>query len=482
MNTRSMRFRLAVWHATLLAAAFAVLGGLLYVTVRHYLEETVMETQARRARQIAETLLADAPRTGEASVGREIRRLYAPELGGRFIRVTRADGGVLYVSGPPDDQSFDPAEVPPVRGESRAEFSRLVRLPDGRSLLVAAFRAAATGGGSYLVEVGTSAEPIDRFVRHLLTVLALGIPLVTAVAVAGGYFLARRALRPVEQIAVKAENITQHNLSERLPVAKTGDELERLAIALNHMITRLDDAFGNSKRFVADASHELRTPLTVIQGELEILAGDPRLPKELRDRAGSTLEEVERLGKIVQKLLALSRLDAGEAQSEWVRLDLAALAGATSDQMLLLAEDKKIKVTRETANPVFVMGDRAKLKQVVVNLLDNAVKYTPRGGTVSLAVTAEGGSAVLRVANTGPDIAEAALPRLFDRFFRAPESAGEAVEGSGLGLSIVRSICLAHGGSVGVANRTGQGPVFTVRLPLPAAELRGGFFRDLPRV
>ena len=185
--------------------------------------------------------------------------------------------------------------------------------------------------------------------------------------------------------------ITQHNLSERLPVARTGDELERLSIALNHMITRLDDAFSNSKRFVTDASHELRTPLTVIQGELENLASDASLPAGGARPRGSTLEEVERLGKIVQKLFALSRLDAGEAQEEWVRLDLAALAGATSDQMLLLAEDKNIKVTRETGVPVFVMGDRARLKQVVVNLLDNAVKYTPPGGSVHLRVYARPG-------------------------------------------------------------------------------------------
>jgi heavy metal sensor kinase len=469
VNTQSIRFRLAAWHAVLFTAVFAILGGLLYVTVREYLDDTLLETQSRRARQIAGTLLANAPRTGEEYVVREIKSLYAPELGDRFIRVTRGDGSVLYVSGPPNDQSFDPSKVPAAKSESTAEFTRLEKLGDGRSMLIAAFRAATSGGNPYLVEVGTSAEPVDRFARHLLALLALGIPLVVAVAAAGGYLLARQALKPVERIAGKAEMITQHNLSERLPVAHTGDELERLSVALNHMITRLDDAFSNSKRFVTDASHELRTPLTVIQGELENLASDANLPAELRDRVGSTLEEVERLGKIVQKLFALSRLDAGEAQHEWVRLDLAALAGATSDQMLLLAEDKNIKVTRETGVPVHVMGDRARLKQVVVNLLDNAVKYTLPGGSVNLKVYAGSGRGILEVTDTGVGIPAEAVPLVFERFFRVDRDRSSGEGGAGLGLAIVKSICVAHGGRVDVESAVGSGSRFVVTLPLDSA-------------
>jgi len=314
--------------------------------------------------------------------------------------------------------------------------------------------------------VGTSGEPVDRLARHILLLLTLGIPIVVAVAAAGGYLLARQALTPVEEIARKAEIITQHNLSERLPVARTGDELERLSTALNLMITRLDEAFRNSKRFVADASHELRTPLTVIQGELENLAADPQLLAELRDRVGSTLEEVERLGKIVQKLFALSRLDAGEAQEEWVRLDVSALVAATSDQMLLLAEDRNIRVTRETGDPVYVMGDRARLKQVVVNLIDNAVKYTPPGGTVRLRVRRDSTHGIIEVADTGVGIPPEAVPLVFERFFRVDRERSAGDGGAGLGLAIVKSICAAHGGRVDVESVAGSGSRFSVTLPL----------------
>jgi heavy metal sensor kinase len=466
VNTHSIRFRLAAWHAVLFTAVFAVLGTLLYVSVKQYLDDTLLETQGRRARQIAETLLENAPHTGEPYVVSEIKSLYSPELSNRFIRVSRKDGSVLYMSGPPNDQSFDPSRVPPLELGNTAESARLQRIDDGRSLLIAAFRAATADGSTYVVEVGTSAEPVDRFARHLLMLLVLGLPLVLAVAAAGGYLLARRALKPVESLAMKAEIITQHNLSERLPITNTGDELERLSVALNHMITRLDDAFINSKRFVADASHELRTPLTVIQGGLENLAGDTKIPAELRDRIGSTLEDVERLGKIVQKLFALSRLDAGEAQEEWIRLDLAALAGATSDQMLLLAEDKNIRVTRDTGNPVYVMGDRARLKQVVVNLLDNAVKYTPRGGSVRLKVHEASGRGVLEIADTGVGIPAEAVPLVFERFFRVGRDRSLEEDGAGLGLAIVKSICVAHGGRVDVESAVSSGSRFVVTLPL----------------
>lgn len=446
-----------------------MLSVALYERVKEYLDATALQSQARWARQISETLIANAPQTGEAHIGREIKAVYAPELVNRFIRVTRHDGSILYRSGPPDDQGFAPSQVPAGRIDAASSYNRVQKLPDGNSLLIAAAPTSAAGQ-SYLVEVGISSDPIDRFVRHLLVLLALGIPLVIAVAAAGGYLLVKSALTPVEQIATKAELITQHNLSERLPVIPTGDELERLSGALNRMITRLDDAFGNSKRFVADASHELRTPLTVIQGELENLIAEAQTPPDLRERLGSMLEEVERLAKIVKKLFALSRLDAGEAQEEWVRLDLAALTAETSAQMALLAEDKQIQLHCLTNRSVFVMGDRARLKQIVVNLLDNAIKYTQPKGKVQLEVDSDSHSGILIVSDTGFGIPAEAVPLVFERFYRADRDRAVAEDGAALGLAIVKSICAAHGGKVEVESVFGSGSQFLVTLPLAAAE------------
>jgi heavy metal sensor kinase len=466
MSTRSLRFRLIAWYAGLLSIVFLLLAVLMFLGLDHYLEASLAETQVRRARQIADTLLANVNQTGEAAVGREIELLYAPEVNDRFIRVSRQDGSVIYGSKPPTDQSFDPTGLPPLSTTPSKESVRRQKLADNRSLLIAALDSPTIDGARYIVEVGTPTAPVDAMLRQFLVLLAIGLPVAVLVAIGGGYLLVGRALAPVDQIARKAEQITQHNLSERLPVAHTAEELERLSLSLNLMIGRLEDALLNSKRFVADASHELRTPLTVMRAELESLASDVRQKPELREMLGSLLEEVERLTRIVEQLFALSRLDAGEAQTEWIQFDLAELAMTTAEQMGLLAEDKGITVTCYANQRVMVDGDRARLKQVVVNLLDNAIKYTPQNGRIQLRVHAVNGHAVLEVEDNGVGIPAEALPHVFDRFYRMDQIRSGDVEGAGLGLSIARAICSAHGAEIEAASSLSSGSCFRVKLPL----------------
>jgi heavy metal sensor kinase len=465
MNSRSLSFRLVTWYAGVLTVVFVLLGALTLLFLRHYLEANLLDIQARRARQISDTLLAAAPRIGESAVAAEVDDLYSPEANDRLIRITRSDGHVVYASGRPRDNSFDPSRVPPPPLSRRGEFSRKEVLPSG-SLLLAAQSYTVGGASRYVVEVGVSNARTEATLRQVLLMLAIGMPVAVCVAVAGGFILVRRALRPVERIAHKAEDITQHNLSERLPVVQTGDELERLSIALNHMISRLEDSIQDSKRFVADASHELRTPLTVLRGELEALAQDPQLKLPTREALGSMLEEVDRLVEIVEGLLALSRLDAGESRAEWVAFDLAELAASTADQMSLLAEDKNIAVVCDSSPDVLVEGDRARMKQVVVNLLDNAIKYTPNGGRVRLKVAREDAFAILEIADDGIGIPQQALPHVFKRFFRVDDSRSREQGGAGLGLSIVESICAAHGAQLEVTSIPGQGSHFRIKQSL----------------
>ena len=471
MNTRSLSFRLVTWYAGVLTVVFVLLGALIFVSQRHYLEANVLDNQARRARQIAATLVASVRRDSESALAAQVETLYSPESNDRFIRITRADGAVVYASGPPRGETFDPSQVPELPRGDIGTAARKVALAGG-SLLIATVAASAADGTRYRVEVGTSAAPLEGTLRRLLGMLALGLPLAVAVAVAGGFVLVRRALDPVERIARKAEEITQHNLSERLPAVESGDELERLSISLNHMITRLQEAIDGSKQFVADASHELRTPLTVMRGELESLAQDPQLGRETRETLGSVLEEVERLAEIVESLFALSRLDAGEASAEWRRFDLAELAATTAEQMSLLATDKNVSVACDSAAGVMVEGDPARLKQVIVNLLDNAIKYTAAGGRVRLTVRREQGFAVLEVADDGIGIPAEALPHVFKRFFRVDTSRSREQGGAGLGLAIVKSICSAHGADIEVISEPGRGSTFRLRQPL-AAEAAG---------
>jgi heavy metal sensor kinase len=470
MNTRSLSFRLVAWYAGVLTTVFVLLALLTFFLLQHYLEANLLDIQTRRARQIAGTLVAHAARGDEATLGSEVESLYSPEINDRFIRISRADGAVVYASGTPRGALFEPSGVPAVAGNFLEGSTRKLQLPAG-SLLIAAVPATGSDGTLYRVEVGTAGAPAEDTLAHVLIVLAFGLPVAVGVAVAGGFLLVHRALEPVARIAIKAEEITQHNLSERLPVVESGDELERLSVSLNHMISRLEDAIHGSKQFVADASHELRTPLTVMRGELESLAQDARLARDTREALGSVLEEVARLGEIVESLFALSRLDAGEAGG-WQRVDLAELATTTAEQMSLLATDKDINVACDSTPGVTVEGDRARLKQVIVNLLDNAIKYTPRGGHIALSVRREGAWAVLEVTDDGIGIPSEAVPHVFKRFFRADSSRSREPGGAGLGLSIVKSICATHGAEVEVISTAGRGSTFRVRQPLAAEPAR----------
>jgi signal transduction histidine kinase len=240
------------------------------------------------------------------------------------------------------------------------------------------------------------------------------------------------------------------------------------------MIERLDDAFQHINRFSADASHELRTPLTVLQLELEGIAQNHRWDASLRDQIGSALEETHRMSRIVESLLAISRLDAGEAKMDKTRLDLGELVASTADEMRLLAEEKSIGLRTHVATGIQVEGDRTRLQQVIVNLIDNAIKYTQQGGKVEISVGGEGNTAVLEVSDNGPGIPSHALPHVFERFYRTDKARSRASGGAGLGLSIVKAICAAHNAEVKVSSQEGRGSRFRVELPLlPVFESEG---------
>jgi heavy metal sensor kinase len=478
MNTRSIRFRLVAWYAGLLISVFLLLGGLMYAGLQRHLERSLSETQFRRARQIAETLIANMGKTGEEYVTNEINAWFSPELDDRFIRITRGDSSVLYVSKSPRDMSFDAGRMPALRGPVRGKSWRIETATNGKKFLIAALPAQTAEGRRFGVEVGAPLEPIEALLHRLIALLALALAVVVVVATSGGYFLVRKALAPVDRIASSAEQITLHNLKERLPIARTGDELERLSLSLNHMIARLEDAFLQNRRFLADASHELRTPLTIMRGELESIVEETRFNAEVQATAVSVLEEVERLARIVEGLFAISRLDAGEAQKEWVRFDLAGLAAGTAEQMCLLAEDKGVSIACNAPKEIMVDGDRARMKQVIVNLLDNAIKYTPSGGAVRLSVSASNDKAVLEVEDTGIGIPAEARAHIFERFFRVDKARSREMGGAGLGLSIVKSICAAHGGQVDFQSREGAGSRFKVELPLSRFPNTKGIIKD----
>jgi heavy metal sensor kinase len=464
MNTRSIRFRLTAWYGGILVALGLVFGAYCYWRLDHFLSVYLTELFSHRAERIANTLLADVGRSGEAYVGRQIETRYAPEANDRFVRVTKGDGTVVYMSGKPNDQSFAPEEVPWPAKTLSGGSSGIVHA--GRHDLLIATVPFTIAQQKYLVEVGGSTTPIKNVLRRFLVSFLLGLFVVLALANWGGSLVIKWALAPVKVITASADEITSLHLHKRLPVVETGDEIASLSKTLNQMICRLDESFQSINRFTADASHELRTPLTIIRGELETLLLDESLSENVRETIYSLVEETENLAKIVQCLLSLSRFDSGSAQMERVRLNLADFVSTITDQMVPLADEKNVMLTSQANGRVEVEGDRVRLRQVVVNLLDNAIKYTPEGGRVTVGVNISDRQAQLEISDTGPGIPESDLPHVFDRFFRADRIRLGTIEGTGLGLSIVQSICTAHGGLAKVENRANGGCRFTVKLPL----------------
>src|SRR5438046_1318627 len=315
---------MALWYAALLVGALSLFGAATYIGLERYLQKSLEESLIKQARSIGDVLLVNIIQSGEDYVNNEITEHYSPEINGRFIRVTRADGKQIFISGLPKDGTFDPAQVPSPQLPFSRAFSHEVEMSDGHELLLHALPYESRDGARFLIEVAAPYNQIESVLRGLLLTFGLGLPLIVALAISGGYVLMRRALRPVDEIRQKAAQITSRNLGERLPVVRTGDELERLATDLNRMIERLEESFHQINRFSADASHELRTPLTVLQGELEAIAQKGQhLPEDVRDTIGSALEETQRLAKIVESLLRISRLEAGQERVQPVRMDFA---------------------------------------------------------------------------------------------------------------------------------------------------------------
>jgi heavy metal sensor kinase len=473
MNTRSLRFRITAWYAGLLAGTLIVFGVSVYLGLERYLDWTLQRTLVSECRTIGTELLSQLPVKDNAWLATEINEAYAPEVNSRFIRVVHQGLGVVYLSAAPKDGTFDPSRIP-LPSDQEEDGPRKLLFGAGNRLLIHSMTLKAADGSRFLVESGAPYNQIEVVLHGLLLTLAIYMPFVVSLAVAGGYWLMRRSLRPVDEITKRAEGITSTNLSERLPVIRTGDELERLSISLNRMIERLDDAFQHINRFSADASHELRTPLTILQLELEGIAQNHRGEASLREQIGSALEETHRMSRIVESLLAISRLDAGEAKMDKTRLDLGELVASTADEMRLLAEEKSIGLRTHVATGIQVEGDRTRLQQVIVNLIDNAIKYTQQGGKVEISVGGEGNTAVLEVSDNGPGIPSHALPHVFERFYRTDKARSRASGGAGLGLSIVKAICAAHNAEVKVSSQEGRGSRFRVELPLlPVFESEG---------
>jgi heavy metal sensor kinase len=453
--------RFALWVAGLLGAALALFGAFVYFSLAQGLARSLDDSLRLSALQAIAAVniengqinLSDSlPERG--SVTEELRAR------GLTIRIFDTRGHILQAFGPYRDLLLDPASL----AAALRQDATLTTLTDPRENdPLRTYTAAIVENGQVIgvLQVLESLSGVQEALDRLLQALLLGGPLLALAAAFGGYLLVRRALAPIDQMTRTARRISAENLSRRLNLAATNDEVGRLAATFDDMLARLDEAFRRERQFTADASHELRTPLAAMQAILSVTREKRRAPADYELALADLAEEADRLRGLVEDLLRLAR---GETQpvAPRAKADLSTLLHDVTDSLRPLAEAKGLALTCDVPAGLSLMGDSDALIRLFVNLLDNAVKYTERGG---IAVTGRAETHGLRVtvADTGIGIPTEHLPHVFDRFYRVDKA--RAARGTGLGLAIALEIARAHGGTITVDSTPGAGTAFTVSLP-----------------
>lgn len=465
MTYLSIRLRMALW----ITVAFAVILVSFGLAVYGLLRKTHYDQIDRSLRTHLRDLADRQPRDDEANAQHRLAELldgargceaYLVDRNGRIFAhtadVTPADLAAAVVLG--DAEQFDTAHL-----ANQGHVRRLtVPLADtGRWIVL-------------LAELKHVDEELWEVIRTLL--ITTPITLVAAASIA--YLLAKKSLSPVDQLRQMTDEITAEHLDRRLPVGNASDELGLLAQTINSMIGRLERSFSEVRRFTADASHELRTPLAVIRSEAELGLAELTSGDRARRRLESIVEECQRLTELTTQLLTLCRQEAGLAQSIRAPVSLRITLAESAESVRSMAQAKQQTIATEARDDVAVWGDAARLHQVFTNLLHNAVKFTPPGGTITLSLGQSSGLAEVTVQDTGIGISPEDLPRVFDRFYQVNPGRSHAEGGAGLGLSIAQSIVEAHGGQIAVTSELGRGSAFRVVLPSACGDGKGEILRS----
>lgn len=459
---RSVRARLTLWYSCGLLAILLMYAGGVYVFVSHslFVDQDHMLSEDL---EVAAQMLMRSP--DGRILWRDPRELVDPaEDRERRIQVYSMTGSLLFSTLPPNDPlgSLPPSATRSVGFRSLPVSGRgVVRVIEGpRSL----------DGVPVILRVSHAGDATRDTLRRLLAVQGLVLPLAVGAAALGGWFLARRALAPVEAMGTHARVVAAEHLHERLPVENPDDELGRLALTLNEMLARLEASFDELRRFTADASHELRTPLTAIRSVGEVgLRGD-RGGDEYREIIGSMLEEADRLTQLLDSLLTLTRGDGGRLRIDRRPTDVVRMAEEVAALLGALADEKGQVVSVAAEGPVEALLDPIVFREALVNLVDNAIKYSPEKARIQLVVARRAREVTCEVRDEGPGIAAVHCERIFDRFYRIDKARSRDMGGSGLGLAIARQAVQAHGGALQLESREGEGSVFRISLPASAPE------------
>lgn len=462
MRFRSIQLRLTAWYVLMLAVGLGVFGLGSWFAMKTSAFHTIDEELEDRVRGIGRFMNAQMVSLSSVEIRDEFREHSVFGPGGDLFQVCTQSGEWLYRSA-----ILEKNRVPIIRPDQLGDEPQYeTRDVQGTPLRFATARLIVNGN-AYAVQV---AEPLNEFYEALerfRNILWLSVPALLAIASLGGYWISRRALRPVDRVIATADSISIQNLAERLDVPKTGDAIQRLSETFNRMLARLNDSVQRMSQFTADASHELRAPVSLIRTTAELAVKGGRSNSEYHQDMVQILNEAERTTRLIDSLLLLARADAA---NDGVHLELTDVSRSVRDAIALsrsLAADKRIVVTADLpSDPFVVSGDHEALRRLFFILLDNAVKYTPEGGQVSVRLCSSNGNVVASVSDSGIGITPQDTEHIFDRFWRADKVRSRGMGGAGLGLSIARWIVTSHRGEIGVRSELAKGSTFTVTLPL----------------
>lgn len=450
----SIRARLTCWFASCLAVALIVFTLAAIVLMRRSIYITVDEQLRDEMGAVKELIRGTDP----SVLPEQVRAHAELQAGSSLLQVSDANGDFLYRSPRLQELGL------PVQLRKTKQFQVIWF---GRTPLQLQSAEVKSGGNTFTIQVGQDMDDYFEATAKYELLLLIGIPVLLIGAIASGYWVSRRALAPVDEITRAAQNISPRDLTARVSVPETGDELHRLAQTLNAMLQRIEGSFRRITQFTADASHDLRTPVALIRTRAELTLRRPRGEREYQEALQEILEESERITGLIENLMTLARTDVGTEMLHFKTVNICEVAQLASAQGRTLADARRLNWSQTIPDsPLWVSADEQSLGRVLLILIDNAIKYTPPSGSVCLRVSKENGHACVEIRDSGIGIAEVDLSRVFERFYRADSARSRDSDGAGLGLSIGQWIAKAHGGKILVESALNSGSSFQLKLPL----------------
>ncbi len=486
MDFRSLRFKLTLWYVLILAILLTSFSTFLYLTMSRSLYRDVDQKLKALAELIASESTSPLSKFGFGPIDQTLETSLGLKPIGKFIQVIDESGRIGQSS-----ENLKSIQLPISLNALRNGLKGLITYETNRSirntpLRIITYPVKEQNQVTKMIQVASSLEDVEDALHTLLLILVVTVPSILLIASLGGLFLANKALKPVDRITQTARMITSQNLNQRIQTLKVKDEISRLIDTFNEMISRLDHSFRQIKQFTTDASHELKTPLTILKGEVEVALRKRRDAHEYERILESNLEEINRMTKIVEDLLLLSKADIGEIRLNKEDIPLNRFLKGLTEQMKVLAQPKNIRIEVLTGGnnngeeEIHIFGDTLRMRELFINLIDNGIKYTEPGGSILITLAKEmnghmtsspdnqydQGYAKVVITDTGIGIAKEDQEKIFNRFFRVDKARSREQGGSGLGLSICKWIVEAHQGEISVESELGKGSSFIVKLPL----------------